>query len=280
VPPEAAPDEPRAVRLCGVRVHATDYRTVVDEVLRAARAGRSFTVTPIASHGLMLAYDDPELRYRLNRLDRVVPDGQPVRRALDRVHGTGLTDRVAGPVLMGRLVQAAAAASLSVFLFGSTAATLERLSERLRERHPGLRIAGVRPSAFRRLEPDEEEALAAEIRDSGADMVFVGLGCPRQETWLYEWRERLSLPLLAFGAAFDFHAGVLRRPPEWVGDWGLEWAYRWVQEPRRLWHRYLVLGGRFAGLMLADRASAEARRKREARLAAGERRPAERQRLG
>lgn len=266
--------------LCGVEVHATDYRTLVSEIVDAGREGRSLTVSAVATHGLMLAYGDPELRWCFNRLDRVVPDGQPVRRALDLVYGTGLRDRVAGPVLMHRVLTKAAKARLPVFLFGSTEETLRALRFRIEARYPGVEVAGVRASVFRSLTTDEESRLADEIRSSGARMVFVGLGCPRQEIWLYEWRGRLQLPLLAVGAAFDFHAGLLRRPPDWVGRIGLEWAFRLIQEPQRLWHRYLVLGSRFLAVVLRSRLHPRRARAANAALRVSEREPAGPHRYG
>ncbi len=141
-------------------------------------------------------------------------------------------------------------------------------------------MAGARPSRFRPLTPEEDGELVREIEESGAKMVFVGLGCPRQEVWLYEYRDRLSMPLLAFGAAFDFHAGVLKRPSKRIQRMGLEWAYRFVQEPRRLWHRYLVLGGRFVALVLRDRVSRRAAAARARAFREAERAPTRPLRFG
>jgi hypothetical protein len=154
---------------------------------------------------------------------------------------------------MLRACERASSLDLPIFLFGSKAEVVARLSENLRERFPTLRIAGVEPSKFRSLTADERDHLAARIRASGARIVFVGLGCPRQETWAYEMRDRLSVPILAVGAAFDFHAGTLAQAPRWMQDHTLEWLYRLSREPRRLWRRYLGLGPRFIGLVLAQK---------------------------
>jgi N-acetylglucosaminyldiphosphoundecaprenol N-acetyl-beta-D-mannosaminyltransferase len=272
-------DEPKR-DVCGVAVHVCDYEAVASAVIAAASEVRPLAVTPIATHGIMLAHDDPELRYRLNRLDYVVPDGQPVRWALNGLHGAGLADRVAGPDLMLHVMQAAARAGLPIFFLGSTAETLARLRSAVEARFPGLGVAGTRPSRFRALSPEEEHELIREIEASGAKMVFVGFGCPRQEVWLYEFRDRLAMPLLAFGAAFDFHAGVLKRPGRLIQRLGLEWAYRLLQEPRRLWHRYIVLGGRFVGLVARDRLSRRRAGARADSARAAERAPAQPLRYG
>jgi exopolysaccharide biosynthesis WecB/TagA/CpsF family protein len=134
-------------------------------------------------------------------------------------------------------------------LFGGTAALLERLQANLVAQFPGLEIAGVQPSKFRRLTPPERDETVAQIRGSGAAITFVGLGCPRQEVWAYEFRGALRMPILAVGAAFNFHAGLLEQaPPTWQ-KWGLEWAFRLLKEPRRLWRRYLLLNPLYVGLV-------------------------------
>ena len=178
---------------------------------------------------------------RLNALDLVVPDGQPVRWALRLLYGINLPDRVYGPTLTLKVLEAAAARGLSVFFYGSKPETLDRLAANARSKYPALLIAGTLPSAFRRLSPEEKFRVADEIKRSRAKLVFVGLGCPRQETWAFEYRALLNMPILAVGAAFDFHAGILpQAPPEWQRR-GFEWLYRLLQEPKRLWRRYLFL---------------------------------------
>jgi exopolysaccharide biosynthesis WecB/TagA/CpsF family protein len=126
-------------------------------------------------------------------------------------------------------------------LYGSQPAVLEKFSANLKAKFPGLIISGSEPSKFRRLNESEREDVIARIRTSGAKAVFVGLGCPRQEVWAFEYRETLSMPILAVGAAFDFHAGTLPQAPPFMQKRGLEWLFRLVQEPKRLWHRYLIL---------------------------------------
>jgi N-acetylglucosaminyldiphosphoundecaprenol N-acetyl-beta-D-mannosaminyltransferase len=233
----------------GVRIDALDYEAAVDRIIRAARERRPLAVTALAVHGVMTGVLDPVHRYRLNTLDVVTPDGMPVRWALDVLHGTHLPDRVAGPVLTLRVVEAAAAAGLPIFLYGSRPGVLDALSRALRARFADLRIAGMAPSRFRRLTAAERDEVVASIRSSGAAMVLVGLGCPRQEVWIYEYREHLAMPLVAVGAAFDFHAGTVPRAPVALERLGLEWVFRLAHEPRRLWRRYLFLNPAYVWLL-------------------------------
>ena len=235
--------------ILGVLVDAVDYEGAVERIIEAARHGRPFAVSALAVHGVMTGVLDPIHRHRLNALDLVVPDGQPVRWALNRLYGAELADRVYGPTLMLKTCQRAEKDQLPVFLFGGTQALLDRLAERLVARFPALRIAGLQPSKFRRLLPDERDETVARSHQSGAALVLVGLGCPRQEVWAYEFRTALSRPILAVGAAFNFHAGLLSQAPPRLQEWGLEWFYRLLAEPRRLWRRYLLLNPIYASLL-------------------------------
>lgn len=236
----------------GVRISAATYGSAADEVLRAARAGHALTVTALAVHGVMTGFLDKVHRYRLNRFDLVCPDGQPVRGALNLLHGTGLKDRVYGPDLALCLCEAAAREGLPVYFYGSRPEVLSRLRARLRKAYPDLKIAGMRPSLFRRSTGDEQAEIVEEIKNSGAKIVFAGLGCPRQEVWTFENAPALSMPVLAVGAAFDFHAGTLSQAPDRLQKMGLEWAYRLVREPRRLWRRYVLLNPLFLALLAAQ----------------------------
>jgi N-acetylglucosaminyldiphosphoundecaprenol N-acetyl-beta-D-mannosaminyltransferase len=225
----------------GVNVHAVDYEHAVAAIVSAASQGRSFSVSALAVHGVMTGFQDPAHSRRLNGLDLVVPDGQPVRWALKWLHGKSLPDRVYGPNLTLYTAKAMAEKGLGIYLYGSTASVLAKFSENLKKKFPGLIVSGSEPSKFRRLDAKERDQVIERVRASGAKAVFVGLGCPRQEVWAFEYREALSMPILAVGAAFDFHAGTLPQAPRFMQDRGLEWLFRLVQEPKRLWHRYLIL---------------------------------------
>jgi exopolysaccharide biosynthesis WecB/TagA/CpsF family protein len=229
----------------GVLVDAVDYDTATERVVAAARDRRPLALTALAVHGVMTGVADPLHNARLNALDLVVPDGQPVRWALNLLHATKLRDWVSGPELVSRVLERMAADGLPVYLYGSTPETLVALSASLCRRFPGLRIAGAEPSKFREALPGEDQAIAARIVASPARLVLVGLGCPRQETFVHAMRPLLDMPLLAVGAAFDYHAGRIRRPPSFMCRYGLAWLWRLMLEPARLWRRYLVLNPQY-----------------------------------
>jgi exopolysaccharide biosynthesis WecB/TagA/CpsF family protein len=233
----------------GIRIDAVDYEAAVEQIARGAAARHPMAVSALAVHGLMTGVLDPVHRYRLNTFELLVPDGQPVRWALNRLHDVQLGERVYGPNLMLEVCRRAAADGLPVLFYGGSADLLEALSGRLRECFPSLEIVGTIPSQFRRLTPAERDTTVAAIRTTGAAITFVGLGCPRQEVFAYEFRRALSMPLIAVGAAFAFHAGRLPQAPEYLQRRGLEWFYRLVQEPNRLWRRYLLLNPLYVSLL-------------------------------
>lgn len=233
----------------GVRINAVDYDAAVERIIESARRREPLAVTALAVHGVMTGALDPVHRWRLNRLDLVVPDGQPVRWALNLLHGCGLRERVYGPELMLRVCDRAAAEGLGVFLFGGGDDLLDTLSQRLVARFPGLQIVGRQASKFRRMTPEEKQQTIDAIHQSGAHLTLVGIGCPRQEVWAFEFREALSMPLMAVGAAFPFHAGLLPQAPPVMQRWGLEWLFRLSCEPRRLWNRYMVLNPLYLAML-------------------------------
>ncbi|MDX2004845.1 MAG: WecB/TagA/CpsF family glycosyltransferase [Meiothermus sp.] len=236
----------------GVLVDAVDYRAAVTGVVQAAKHKRPYALTALAVHGVMTGVGDPEHRYRLNQFDMVTPDGQPVRWALNLLHGVGLKQRVYGPNLTLEVCRAAAAEGLPVYFYGSKPEVLESLTRRLKEQFPSLKIAGAEPSKFRQTTFEEKVEIAQKIKKSGARIVFVGLGCPRQEVFAYEYRNLIGLPLLAVGAAFDYHAGLVDEPPLWMQNAGLQWLYRLTQQPSRLWQRYVLLNPAYLALLLAQ----------------------------
>lgn len=240
-------------RILGVNVTAVTRPAATERIVEAAKNRQAFGVSALAVHGLMIGFDDPEFLTRLNELEMVVPDGQPVRWALNALHGTELDERVMGPELMADLCDRAADEAIGIFLFGSTAATLDLLVEHLEADYPGIVISGVQPSRFRSATQEEALADVETIRTSGASIVFVGLGCPRQEIWAWENRSLLEMPVIAVGAAFDYHAGLLSRSPGWMSRNGLEWMYRLAQEPGRLWKRYATTNPRYVWHVVRQR---------------------------
>ncbi|GAA3216274.1 WecB/TagA/CpsF family glycosyltransferase [Dactylosporangium siamense] len=226
----------------GVMVDVIDYDAAVEKVVAAAVDRRPFILTALAVHGVMTGVSDRVFGARLNAFDVVAADGQPVRWALNLLHAAGLREWVSGPELTLRVLRRAAAEALPVYLYGSTAQTVEQLAASLTGMLPQLRIAGAEASKFRPARPGEPAQIADRINRSGARLVLVGLGCPRQETFVHAMRPLLAMPLLAVGAAFDYHAGRLAPAPRPMQRYGLAWLWRLMFEPRRLWRRYLLLG--------------------------------------
>lgn len=250
----------------GVLVNAVDYEAAAAAVINAAHKRQPLRVSALAVHGVMTGVLDLIHRYRLNHFDLIVPDGQPVRWALKWLHGANLPDRVYGPNLTLKVCDAAAQEGLPVYFYGSRPEVLEKLTANLKQKYPGLIIAGARPSAFRIVSLEEKNSIAAEICNAGAVIVFAGLGCPRQEVWVYENSQLLSMPVLAVGAAFDFHAGTLTQAPAVLQNSGLEWLFRLLREPSRLWKRYLGLNPLYLWLVFLQLLSIRVNRPEDSRF--------------
>jgi N-acetylglucosaminyldiphosphoundecaprenol N-acetyl-beta-D-mannosaminyltransferase len=233
----------------GVEVSVTDYDEAARLFISAARRGESAVGTFMAVHAVVTAALDPSYRYRINAFDVVGADGQPVRWAMNLLHKAGMVERVCGPIMMLRMCARCADEGVSIYLYGSTPQTLEDLQTALEDKFPGIRIAGVESPPFRSLTAEENQTACDRINASGAGIVFVGLGCPRQDIFAHQNRNRIHAVQLCVGAAFDFHAGNKKMAPDWMQKCGLEWTYRMMQEPRRLWKRYLVTNTAFVLLM-------------------------------
>jgi len=225
-------------KVLGVQIDALSWLDAVDRLLSWARARESRYVTICNVHVVVSASRDAAYRDVINGSDMATPDGAPVAWMLRR-QGFSDQPRISGPDLMWTLCESAASESLPIYCYGSTEATLGLLDARLREAFPALRITLESPP-FRALTVEEDAAAVDRINASGAGIVFVGLGCPKQERWMVEHRGRINAVMIGVGAAFDFHAGTVQRAPAWMRDNGLEWLHRLASEPRRLWKRYLV----------------------------------------
>jgi N-acetylglucosaminyldiphosphoundecaprenol N-acetyl-beta-D-mannosaminyltransferase len=236
----------RAQPLLGIPLALTDYDGTLDWIDAAVEHRARGYVCVAAVHTVMACQEDAELRAAVQGASFTVPDGQPLVWALNAL-GYGLPHRVYGPELMDRACARAARTGQRFYLYGGrNPGALAELARVLRLRHPSLKIVGGHCPPFRRLTEEEEEAVAADINRSGADVVWVGIGVPKQEKWMARMRHRLDAPVLVgVGAAFDFHAGLVPQAPDALQRLGLEWAFRLVQEPRRLWRRYLRYNPRF-----------------------------------
>lgn len=242
------------VDIFGVDYAVTDYGDATRRILEAAVERQSFGVTALAVHGLIEAVNDPEFSALVRSIDLVVPDGQPVRWAMNALHDTDLVDRVYGPDLTWHVLRAASSADagLRVFLFGSTGETCEAFRSAILQECPNLEV-DFQADRFREATTEEDEADVNRINAFGAHIVLVGRGCPRQERWVAEHLGKVDAAMLAVGAAFDYGAGSLEVPPEFMQRWGLQWLYRLKQEPGRLWKRYLFTNTQFVVLFVKAR---------------------------
>ena len=241
-----APQTPESVRVLGVDLALTDYDATLDWMDDMIGARGQAYVAVAATHTVMASAEDPALRAAIDGATMTVPDGQPLVWAMNAL-GHDLSSRVYGPELMDRACARAAELGHRIYLYGGrNEGALYQLTLNLRRRHQGLKIVGGHCPPFRPLSDDEKDDIAKEINRSRADVVWVGIGVPKQEKWMAEMRPRLEAPLLiGVGAAFDFHAGLIPQAPTWMQDSGLEWAYRLAHEPKRLGRRYLRYNPRF-----------------------------------
>jgi N-acetylglucosaminyldiphosphoundecaprenol N-acetyl-beta-D-mannosaminyltransferase len=231
--------------LFGVQVSATTCGELVGLILQAAEQRVPAIVSLHAVHAIIESTRSDELRAKVNRFNVVGPDGHPVRWALNHLHGLELKNRVYGPELMLRVCARAADAGIPIYLYGSTPHVLELLQHELCKRFPTLSIAGTESPPFRALTPDEDADIIRRINSSGAGILFVGLGCPKQDHFAADHADTIHAVQVCVGAAFDFHAGTKKMAPAWMQRRGLEWLYRLITEPRRLWRRYLSTNSQF-----------------------------------
>jgi N-acetylglucosaminyldiphosphoundecaprenol N-acetyl-beta-D-mannosaminyltransferase len=240
-----------SVKILGMRVDATSYPAAQEQIMNWARAGESGYICVANVHMTMEAYDQPDFRVMVNAANLVVPDGVPLVWMMRRL-GFPQQERVYGPDLTLRILEAAAQEGIPVGFYGSTSPTLERLLENLRRRFPALQVAYRCSPPFRPLTPEEDEAVVREMNASGIRVLFVGLGCPKQERWMAAHKGRVQAVMMGVGAAFDFLAALKPQAPRWMQRAGLEWLFRLLSEPRRLWRRYFYHNPRFAVLALSQ----------------------------
>lgn len=236
----AAPGFP----VLGVRVHATQIPSAIEQMEQwiTLRDGTHY-IAVTGMHGVMEAQQDNTFKGILNSADLVVPDGMPLVW-LGRRNGHGLSRRVYGPELMEKFCRTTGG-KYRHFLYGGAQGVAENLATVMTTKFKN-RVTGVYCPPFRPLTPDEESALVSQIEAADPDILWVGLSTPKQEKWMYGMRHRLRVPVMVgVGAAFDFLTGRAKQAPQWMRENGLEWLYRLVSEPRRLWRRYILLGSRF-----------------------------------
>jgi N-acetylglucosaminyldiphosphoundecaprenol N-acetyl-beta-D-mannosaminyltransferase len=231
-------------QVLGVPVDEVSPSQMLQRISAWGRRHESRYVCITNVHSVITANHDPSFHRTLSTADTVTPDGEPVAWMLRRLGAEGQV-RVNGPDLMADYFDVASCTGESVFLYGGDEVTLAALMSKIERRWPNLRVAGAISPPFRDLTPEEDEAVVRQINASGAQTVWVSLGCPKQERWMAAHRGRINAVMIGVGAAFSFHAGTIKRAPEWMRRNGLEWLHRLASEPRRLWKRYLTTNSAF-----------------------------------
>jgi N-acetylglucosaminyldiphosphoundecaprenol N-acetyl-beta-D-mannosaminyltransferase len=234
--------------ILGTRTDSTSYSDAAAQILAWAATPASRYVCASNVHATMESHDSADFRRIMNQADLVVPDGRPLVWAL-RLFGVRAATQVRGPTLTVHVLERAAAEGVGVGFYGGSPEMLRRLLEACGRRFPGLRVAYAYTPPFRQLSTDEDAAIVREMNSSGARILFVGLGCPKQERWMATHKGRVNAVMLGVGAALDFLAGVKPEAPVWMQHAGVEWLFRLATEPRRLWRRYAYHNPRFVALL-------------------------------
>ena len=236
-------------QILGSRVDPTSYSEAAAQILVWSSELTGRYVCAANVHMVMEAFDSPDFASIINQADLVTPDGMPLVWSL-RALGVHHQQRVYGPDLTLHVVKAASEEQVPVGFYGGHPGTLQRMVIALQTSFPQLKVAYQYSPPFRSLTSEEDDAIVNNIMASGARILFVGLGCPKQERWMFAHREKLTLVMLGIGAAFDFIGGTKPQSPEWMQRIGLEWLFRFIQEPGRLRRRYLYQNPRFVWFII------------------------------
>jgi N-acetylglucosaminyldiphosphoundecaprenol N-acetyl-beta-D-mannosaminyltransferase len=231
--------------ILGTKIHFTSYNDATKLIMDWSKNNIGRVICVANVHMVMEAYDNLDFQEVINRADMVTPDGMPLVWVLRRM-GCDIKDRVYGPTLTLWVLEAAAKQGIPVGFYGAAPDVLDALIANIRKKFPTLNIAYTHSPPFRELSFEEDECIIRKINKSGTRILFVGLGCPKQELWMAKHQGKVQAVMLGVGAAFDFHAGKLRQAPPWMQARGLEWLFRFFVEPRRLWKRYFKHNPRFA----------------------------------
>ncbi len=244
--------KPDTTKILGVDISVTNMRDIVSYIVASLYdlKGKYICLTNV--HTTVMAHKDSDYRRVQNEAYMALPDGRPLHYVQKR-RGFSQAGQVAGPDLMPALFEATENTNIKHYFYGSSPQTIAALEKNLREKYPNLQIVGMESPPYRTLTETEDDEAIARINLSGADILWVGLGAPKQEIWMHEHREKIRALMLGVGAGFDFHAGTVRRAPRWMQVCYLEWLYRLLQDPKRLWRRYFVTNATFIFLMLKER---------------------------
>ncbi|MEJ8800609.1 WecB/TagA/CpsF family glycosyltransferase [Pontibacter sp. H249] len=236
-------------RLITSLISAGSFNDFINHIFWLTDTKASSYVCFANAHMLVEAYQDKEFNKILNNADVATPDGGPLSKLMKLLYGQK-QDRVAGMDVLPRLLREAAIRGKSVYFYGSTDQVLEAVVNKAKQEHPNLKIAGYYSPPFRKLSAEEDASITEMINQTKPDLMFVALGCPKQERWMAEHKGKVNACMLGVGQAYMTYANLEKRLPKWARDWSLEWTYRLWQEPRRLWKRYLVTNSMFVVLAL------------------------------
>jgi N-acetylglucosaminyldiphosphoundecaprenol N-acetyl-beta-D-mannosaminyltransferase len=238
-------------KIISLNVVAINYNSALQQVMDLAQTNTPSYACFANVHMIIEAYKNADFKKIVNDSTFSFPDGMPLVFAFKALYGIK-QDRVAGIDFMTDALKECEKKKLSVFLFGSTTIVLEALGKNISKDFPNLIIAGKLSPPFKEFSTPENDSFIQTINDSGANMVFVSLGCPKQEIWMAKHYDKIKAPLLGVGAAFEIHAKLIERAPVWMQKAGLEWLYRFIQEPARLWKRYMVTNSLFVFLLIKE----------------------------
>ena len=239
------------VEIVSLRVNVVNHESAIDKIRELVEKQNGGYVCFSTVHMIMESFDNPDYGARVNRADLVIPDGMPLVW-MQKLHKETRATRVRANDLMIMLCAYAEKNNLSVGFYGGKQSVIDRILERASKDYPRLKIAYAFSPPFRPLTDEEDAAITAEINEKKPDILFMGLGCPKQENWMSAHKDTVKAVMLGVGASFDFFAGNVKESPEWLGKLGLEWLFRLTQEPQRLWRRYLILNPRFMRLAIGQ----------------------------
>jgi len=240
------------LKIVSLSIDRLSFHESLDKVMQWGLSHTPAYVCFANVHMTIEAYKDPLFLEQLNNASLVVADGKPIAVASNILHGKK-QERISGMDFMPRILEAANTAKASIFLYGSSDHVLEVLQKKIAITYPAVKIGGAVSPPFRALELSEQEAYINQMNESGANLVFVALGCPKQEKWMANNYKKINATLLGVGGAFPVVAGIHKRSPEWMQRWGLEWLYRLIQEPRRMFKRYLYTNSYFLWLLAKEK---------------------------
>lgn len=240
----------KTCRILGVNIAVTNMAQTVQYIENNLEELRGKYICVSNVHTTIMAHDNPAYRNVQNSAAIALPDGKPLS-VVSRKRGYTEAERVTGPDLMGELF--ARENGLKHFFYGDKEETLQILQQKLKEKYPDIQIAGMISPPFRSLSQEEEKAYIQQINDSGADIIWIGLGAPKQENWMYEHQGMFQGVMIGVGAGFSYHAGLIKRAPEWMQKMSLEWFYRLMQDPVRLFKRYFTTNLKFLLLEAKDK---------------------------